>query len=103
MSEIKAKKPENKYRVIPNMTPKGPDLMRMLQNGSLKGGSEGEYSMDEEIEKISKMSRADLKRESILGQEKVNQLENKLKNEVKTAEAAKKAEATKAAEAAKTA
>lgn len=71
-------------KVMPNLSLKGPDIKRRLENRSLSTGSgKGQYSTDPEITETLKMSKADLHRAAIENSGKINSLTNQIKNHVR--------------------
>lgn len=58
------KRKNEKYRVIPNLSYRGKDIMSRLKNGSLKPQSSGEYSLLPEIDETRRMSQLDIKRKA---------------------------------------
>jgi len=77
-------KNKSDFKVIPNLSLKGPEILRRLNNRTLivNQGS-GQYSLDEEITEARKMGKADIEnayRETIKNQKQyLNQL-NSMQN-----------------------
>lgn len=73
----KAKREESKYRVIPNLTPRGTDILRRIQNRSLKTEAQDEtaYTENDEVVRASRLSKKDLINKARDNQEKIIQLE----------------------------
>lgn len=70
------------YLVQGGMSLKGKDIRSRLYNGTLQpseGG--GQYIIDDELAKISKMSKIDLAREQLKGNNEITNLKNKLAND----------------------
>jgi len=76
---IKAKDP--KFRVIPNLSLKGADILRRLANRSLMlDGTGGQYSLDEFAHASGRMTKSDIilaHREATMN---IQSLQNKLQN-----------------------
>lgn len=76
----KAKREESKYRVIPNLTPRGSDILRRIKNRSLKTepNDASDYTDNEEIVRASRLSKKDLITRARENQEKIIQIERDL-------------------------
>jgi len=79
LAGIRAKDP--KFRVIPNLSLKGVDVMRRLANRSLMlDGTGGQYSLEEFAHQAQRMTKADVilaHREATMN---IQSLQNKLQN-----------------------
>jgi len=52
---------KNKFKVIPNLSLKGPDIMRRIANRTLiMNGGTGQYSLDEEVDEARRMTKMDI-------------------------------------------
>ncbi len=54
------KKDENRFKVIPNLSLKGTDVIKRLRNRTLMPSQNGQYSLDERIDEARRMNKADL-------------------------------------------
>lgn len=80
----KTKKPkDNKYRVIPNLSLKGKDIMQRVKNRSLQLTPQMNYSMENEFDEFRRMNKLDqVARYNAIVNEKKS-LQQKLNNHVK--------------------
>lgn len=76
------KKPKDpKYRVHPNLSIRGKELLTRIKSRNIKLDNSGQqYIMDEEILKLSRMNKKDVINEHREGAQKINSLKNKLQN-----------------------
>jgi len=51
---------KNKFKVIPNLSLKGPDIMRRIANRTLIMNSQGQYSLDQEVDDTRRMTKMDI-------------------------------------------
>jgi len=51
---------KNKFKVIPNLSLKGPDIMRRIANRTLIVNGQGQYSLDPEVDDTRKMTKMDI-------------------------------------------
>jgi len=52
---------KNKFKVIPNLSLKGPDIMRRIANRTLiTNGATGQYSLDAEVDETRRMTKMDI-------------------------------------------
>lgn len=72
-----------KYTVHPNLTPRGKDILRRLQNKSLDTTGERSYTLNEEIVNARLKSRHELFADARANQAKINNLQNSLKENAK--------------------
>lgn len=81
MSVEQAKRPKsNKFKVIPNLSLKGKDILTRLRNRSLTLGANGQYALDEKIDQVRRMSKIDIAREALSNQQRINNLTNKIQS-----------------------
>lgn len=81
------------YKVIPNLSLRGKDLRIRINNNSLRSDTKGNvYSMDEEMDALKKMSKADIHRMSLDNTKNIYDLQK----EIKTNESNAKSEKEKA-------
>lgn len=70
-----------KYRVIPNLSLKGKDIMTRIKNRSLIPDRSGQiYSLDDKIDTSRKMSKLDLLNEMQKNDRQISDLKSKLKS-----------------------
>jgi len=50
----------NKFKVIPNLSLKGPDIMRRIQNRTLIVNGQGQYSLESEVDEARRMTKMDI-------------------------------------------
>lgn len=68
-----------RFRVVPNLSLRGTDIMKRLKNGSLKVDVKtGQYSIDDEIDASRRMTKADIINASRKNFQNINNLNNKL-------------------------
>jgi len=81
-SQYETKKLINsKFRVIPNLSLKGKDIMTRLNNRSLIIDNTGQqYSLEEEFDSMRKMHKTDLMNAHRNNHHLINSLQNQLKN-----------------------
>lgn len=85
MSTETAKKPKsNRFKVIPNLSLTGKDILTRLRNRSLTLNQGGQYILDEKIDQVRRMSKIDIAREALSNQKKINNLNQKLQRNVTT-------------------
>lgn len=72
-------KKDPKFRVIPNLSLKGKDIAMRLKNRTLRIDSDGQYSLEAEIDETRRMSRLDLARKAQENNKKINILQKTLK------------------------
>lgn len=75
-----AKKKDSKYRVKPNLTPRGKDIMMRLKNRSLNAIGGDNYTLDEEIVETRRLDKVELINRARLNHEKIKGLETKAEN-----------------------
>lgn len=73
----KPKSPENKFKVIPNLSLKGNDILTRLKNGSLKLGSNA-YNSSPQIEATRRMSKIDIARKMVENQQTIQSIKSNL-------------------------
>lgn len=77
------KKPENQFRVIPNLSLKGKDILTRLKNKSLKLDHEGQYSIQEEIDATRRMSKLDIMDKAQQNKKSIDELNKKIQSHSK--------------------
>lgn len=87
----KVDKPTSKYRVIPNLSLKGPDIMQRLKNRTLTIEGPSMYNLSEEIEASRKLTRSDL----VLKHMEVSKSINSMKQQLQRQEEAQRQESLK--------
>lgn len=72
---------KNQFKVIPNLSLKGPDILRRYQNRTLNLQGQGQYSLDPDIDDARKMTKSDLinKHKELTNQ--INKAKNNLQHE----------------------
>lgn len=78
-----AKQKDPKFRVIPNLSLKGKDIATRLKNRTLKIDTDGQYSLEAEIDETRRMSKLDISRKAVENNKKINSLNDKLKEKFK--------------------
>jgi len=76
--ETQKKQKNPKFRVVPNLSLKGPEIMRRLKNRSLNLEHGGQYSIDEEIQASLKLDKVELKNKARENAQKIADLAKKL-------------------------
>jgi len=51
---------KNKFKVIPNLSLKGPDIMRRIANRTLIVNGQGQYSLEPEVDDARRMTKMDV-------------------------------------------
>lgn len=74
------KKRDPKFKVIPNLSLRGKDIIQRLNNRSLRAEPDGVYSMDEKIDATRRMRKLDILTEANKNSNEINNLTNKLKS-----------------------
>lgn len=70
-----------KFRVIPNLSLKGKDIMKRLQNRSLiLDGMTGNYTLEEQWDAMRRMTKADAILAAQKNANQIKELSNKLQN-----------------------
>lgn len=77
---VNTKKRDPKYRVIPNLSIRGKDLIKRINNRSILPEPDGVYSLDDKIDETRRMSKLDVSREMLKNQKEINSLTSKLTN-----------------------
>lgn len=67
-----------KFRVHPNRSLKGQELMIRFRNRTVQGKQTGVYNDNEQAERARKMSKVEIKREALENASHIKQLSNKL-------------------------
>lgn len=84
-------KPTSKFRVIPNLSLKGVDIMQRLKNRTLVTEGTSMYNLSEEIEASRKLTRSDL----VLKHMEVSRSINSMKQQLQQQEEAQRQEVLK--------
>jgi len=76
---VKRVRPE-KFRVIPNLSLKGRELMTRLKNRSISISSDFNHTLEQEYDEIRRMTKKDILRKSNENNQTINNIKNKLQN-----------------------
>lgn len=78
-------KPQKNYKVIPNLGLKGKDLSIRIRNGSIRVDGRGNiFSLDEDLDRINKMSRMEMNREYLENSKKIHEMSESINTDIKT-------------------
>lgn len=75
------KQNDPKFRVIPNLSLKGKDIMARLRNGSLRLDATGQYSLSPEIDATRRMTKLDIELAARENFKKIQSHQKSLKDE----------------------
>lgn len=78
MAEASTRKRDPKFKVIPNLSLKGKDIMNRLKNNSLQLQHSGQYSLEEEIDNSRRLSKVEIMHKAKENLENINNLTSKL-------------------------
>lgn len=76
--EPKRKPVNEKYRVKPNLSLRGRDIMQRLNNGTLPLNKDGQYTLDPKYAQMKGKSKIDHARDFVEESIKIENLKNKL-------------------------